>query len=254
MLFDLTNPTGAGKATGILTVPLTQQMDLQLAQRAAYTASDLVVITAGSNDVFELAKTFSPSVTALITSGQSSSAAQAQVVNSINQAVVLAANELVDLIDKKILAKGALNVLMLTNGDTAGTPTAALADATVPGSSVLLSQWIKLHNDTVAAGIAVKKLAVFSVNIDDLTKLVLAKPTDYGFSNVTTPICDVTKIALATGGLVTDGNSLVCTANTLKAGSDINTWLYADTAHYGVTMHKVIADFVTKQLRTQGWI
>ena len=39
-------------------------------------------------------------------------------------------------------------------------------------------------------GIAVKKLAVFSVNIDDLTKLVLAKPTDYGFSNVTTPICD----------------------------------------------------------------
>jgi outer membrane lipase/esterase len=236
----ITSPTGIGKAQGLLTVPVVQQMDFQLVQKASYGSGDLVIVASGPNDVYALADS--------ITSAPA--AAQAQAISDARTAIAAAGNELVDAIEKKILAKGASYVVVLRSDDVTGTPTATNAG---PTNAALLTQFIKLLNDTIDAGIASKKLNVFTIDPNTLTTKVLATPANYGISNTTQSACDPAKISTVSGGLVTTGSALLCTASTIAAGANPDTWMYADSAHYASRMHKLLADFVIAELTTKGW-
>jgi outer membrane lipase/esterase len=246
----ITNPAGTGKSQGLLTVPVVQQMDLQLAQKSAYTPGDLVIVASGPNDVYIQGEALAAATTALIGTGLSPAAAQTQALANGAAAVVQAGNELVDAIDKKIIAKGASYVVVIASDDILGTPTAASIG---PANTAVISGWIKLFNETVAAGIKAKNLALVSIDMNALTKDVLANPANYGMTNTTTTACDPAKIAVASGGLNTTGSSLLCTANTLRTGADADTWMYADTSHYASRMHKIISDYVVSQLAAKGW-
>jgi outer membrane lipase/esterase len=236
----ISNSAGIGKAQGLLTVPVVQQMDLQLVQKSSYGSSDLIVVASGSNDVYALADS--------ITTAPAS--AQPQAIADARIAIALAGNELVDAIERKLFAKGASYVVLLTSDDVTGTPTATIAG---PTNAALLTQFIKLLNDTVASGIASKKLNVLSIDTNSLTQKVLANPGNYGITNTSQYVCDPAKISAVSGGLVTTGSSLLCSANTVLAGANPDTWMYADSAHYATRMHKVLADFVIAELATKGW-
>jgi outer membrane lipase/esterase len=246
----ITNPNGVGKSLGILTVPVVQQMDLQLLQKASYTANDLVVVASGPNDVYVLADGIAAASASLVATGVAPATAQAQVLQGVSTAVVAAGNELVDAVEKKILAKGAAYVMMLTSDDILGTPTAASIGAT---NTAIVSQLIGLLNSTIADGVKAKNLNVLMIDTNSFTKLVLADPTAYGIANKADVACDPAKIAVVSGGLVTTGSSLLCTSNTLKAGVNADTWMYADTNHYAPRMHKLLSDYVVSQLTTKGW-
>jgi outer membrane lipase/esterase len=246
----ITNPTGEGKSSGLLTVPVVQQMDLQLAQKANYTASDLVIVASGPNDVYALARGIEPTTASLVASGVALDAAKTQALQGVSAAVVIAGNELVDAIEKKIMAKGATYVAILSSDDIAGTPTAASLS---PENAATVSKLIALLNNTIADGIKAKNLAVVTIDTNSFTKLVLADPAAYGIANKTDAACDPTKIAVASNGLVKDGNALLCNASTLKAGANADTWMYADTVHYASRMHKLLSDFFVSQLATKGW-
>jgi outer membrane lipase/esterase len=246
----ITNPNGANKSLGLLTVPVVQQMDLQLAQKASYTANDLVIVASGPNDVYVLADGIAAATASLVASGTSPSSAQAQVLQGVNTAVVAAGNELVDAIEKKIFAKGAVYVALLTSDDINGTPFAASIGA---ANTVIVSQLINLLNSTIADAIKAKNLNVLTIDTNSFTKLVLANPADYGIANKIDPACDPAKITAISSGLVTTGNALLCSASTLKAGVNADTWMYADTLHYAPRMHKLLSDYVSTQLASKGW-
>jgi outer membrane lipase/esterase len=246
----ITDPNGEGKSLGLLTVPVVQQMDLQLLQKVCYTASDLVIVASGPNDVYVQAGGIASKTATLVASGVAPAAAQAQVLQSVSAAVVVAGNELVDAIEKKIVAKGASYVALLTSDDINGTPTAASIGA---ANTVIVSQLISLLNSTIADGIKAKNLNVVTVDTNSFTKQVLADPAAYGIANKTDAACDPAKIAIASNGLVTTGNSLLCSSSTLKTGANADTWMYADTAHYAPRMHKLLSDYVLSQLSAKGW-
>jgi outer membrane lipase/esterase len=246
----ITNPNGVSKSLGLLTVPVVQQMDLQLAQKSSYSANDLVIVASGPNDVYVLADGIAATTAALVATGVAPATAQAQALQGVSAGVVTAGNELVDAIEKKILAKGATYVAILTSDDIVGTPTAAGLGAT---NTAIVSQLIALLNSTIADGIKAKNLAVVTIDTSSFTKLVLADPAAYGIANKTDAACDPAKIALATNGLVTTGNALLCSAATLKAGANADTWMYADTAHYASRMHKLLSEFVVRELAIKGW-
>src|SRR6185369_11484766 len=81
-------------------------------------------------------------------------------------------------------------------------------------------------------------------------------PAKYGFVNNTVPACDAAKISAITGGKVTDGSSLFCSAtpgapyNGLRTGADVTTWQFADSVHPTTGGHKIVSDYVTQQLRS----
>jgi len=68
------------------------------------------------------------------------------------------------------------------------------------------------------------------------------------------------KIAVITGGQITDGSSLFCSAtpgapfNGLRDGADINTWQFADSVHPTKGGHKLISDTGLQQLKSYGWV
>jgi outer membrane lipase/esterase len=209
-----------------------------------------VIVASGPNDVYVLADGIAATTAASVASGVAPVTAQALAVQGVSTAIVTAGNELVDAIEKKILAKGASYVVLLTSDDINGTPTAASIG---PANTAIVSQLIALLNSTIADGIKAKNLNVATIDTNSFTKLVLADPAAYGIANKTDAACDPAKIAIATGGLVTTGNALLCSAATLKTGANADTWMYADTAHYAPRMHKLLSDFVVQQLAAKGW-
>ncbi len=246
----ITNPNGGGKSQGLLTVPVVQQMDLQLTQKAAYTASDLIIVAAGPNDVYLLGDGVAAATTNLVATGLSAAAAQAQALANVDTGVKAAANELVDAIEKKLLAKGAQYVVMVTADEITGT---AFAARIGPTNTALVSSWIKLLNDTVAAGIKARNLNVLTIEASTFSQPILSDLPKNGFANSKDPACDPAKIQVNSGGLIRDGSAIICNASTLKAGVDAATWLYADELHYASRMHKLLADYVLAEMTKKGW-
>jgi phospholipase/lecithinase/hemolysin len=73
------------------------------------------------------------------------------------------------------------------------------------------------------------------------------------------PTCDAAKIAVITGGAITDGSSLFCNSdavpwNGIRDGADVNTWLFADGVHPTTKGHKLLSDAILGQLKAFGWI
>jgi phospholipase/lecithinase/hemolysin len=87
-----------------------------------------------------------------------------------------------------------------------------------------------------------------------------ANPEKYGFVNNTVPACDAAKIAVITGGAITDGSSLFCNGtpgvpfNGLRAGADVNTWQFADGVHPTTGGHRLISETALQLLKSFGWI
>jgi len=258
----VSNPDGIGKASGALTVPLTTQIANHLGRVGSFKANDLVLVFGGNNDAFvqfaafttAAAQAQADAMAGKITPDQANQLAFAAQQAAL-QGMKTAAQELSNAIVTQILGKGAKYVLVLATLDAANTPFGATLPAEVRPVLSQLSQNFNLWLRDGLTGQPVQLIDPESAFFDPIR----ADPAKFGVANSTVPTCDAAKIAVITGGAITDGSSLFCNSdavpwNGIRDGADVNTWLFADGVHPTTKGHKLLSDAILGQLKAFGWI
>ncbi|MBL0149326.1 MAG: SGNH/GDSL hydrolase family protein [Ideonella sp.] len=258
----VTDPNGIGKSGGALTVPVVTQITNHIARFGGFKSSDLILVFAGSNDVFTQFGTFVAKATQIQTdaaqgklSADAANAALFEAQTVAQAGMKQAALELSGYVKTQILAKGGKYVAVLALIDIAGTP----FGATVPPSvKPVLTDLSRIFNLWLRDGLTdqpVQIVDTFALVADRLTNA-----SKYGITNTTGMACSAAKISVLTGGKITDGSSLFCNAtpgapfNGLTAGADANTWYFADSVHPTTGGHKVLSDAIIAQLKSYGWL
>jgi outer membrane lipase/esterase len=258
------SPVAAAQAAGIglMALPVVNQMANHLTNvGGSYSGKELVTVFAGGNDIFlnlngvsaaaaggagavgaaQFAG-WSPAVQSTVAAGG------AAAVNAAAQAAVAgmgqAATELVAAINTQVLGKGAKYVVVLNVPDVSTTPFAATLDASTKG---LLVNMATTFNNTLSQGLAGKP-GILLVDAYTQGRDQVANPSQYALSNVTTPACSKTSPANPLAG-----SSLACTASSLIPG-DTSKYLFADDVHLTPYGYGLLAQFVTKNLATAGWL
>lgn len=242
----VTDINGIGHSTGALTIPMKTQMDNHLAANGSYKPTDLVFVYGGNNDVFAQAGYVNYVVTqASMAPGAtpaSIAAAAQQAQQTAGLAMATAATELAGYVRDKILAKGAQYVVVMNLPDSSATP---YGQSLSPSGQQLLTGLVGAFNTTFQKAIADLALNVLVVDANAANKDVFSNSVQYGVSNFTTPVCDLTKIP--------GQSSLFCNSSTLIASANAN-YLFADGVHPTTFGHKLFADYVTLQLAKKGWL
>jgi len=239
LLFNPTDPTTAGNALGALTIPVHDQMQNYVNHDKTFSATSLVTVMAGANDVFIQTAT----VQAEIAGGMP----QATAVSGAITAMTTAADELVADISSMILANGATHVVVVNIPDASLTPQAI---ASGPAGQALTKQLIVAFNTELAtklpAGPSLLLVDSFTTSEQQVSNMA-----QFGLTNVTTPVC-------------TSTSSLLCTKNTLiaavapaassAAATLANTYEYADGVHPTPYGYRLLAELVGEQMAIKGWL
>jgi outer membrane lipase/esterase len=235
----VTDPNGIGKSGGALTVPLATQVANHLARFTSFDSDDIVFVWSNNH---------------LLTNFGAYSQGLPEATAIAN--IETAATELAALVKDQIVAKGATRVAVMLLPDIASMP--AYNQLPPQANTGLLAQLATAFNATITAALA--GVDVRYIDMQTLFIDVRANPSKYGLTNITAAACDPAKIAAVTGGRITDGSALFCNAaagqpfNTMKAGANASTWLYADGVHPTTGGHKVIADYVFGKIKDFGWV
>ncbi|WP_425257759.1 lipase [Rubrivivax sp. RP6-9] len=254
----ITDPVGYNHAGGLLTVPVKTQIANHLAGFGSFKASDLILISAGFNEVFVVFEgQYVPAVLAAQAKLRAGTITEDQfkalvfdAQTQAQSAMKTAALELADLIRNEILAKGGKYVAVTDLLDMSLTPEAAALPEALRPMLKTLPETFELWLREGLAGQAVQVLHAHAFFHN-----VIKDPSAYGFVNVTTPACDAARMPASARG-----SALFCNAtplapyNALADGADVNTWFFADLNHPTTGGHKAFSDAVLAQLRSFGWI
>jgi outer membrane lipase/esterase len=258
----VTDPNGIGKDTGALTVPVVAQIANHLARFGDFKDSDLVLVWAGSNDVFVQFGGFAAAAAQLqadaaagrITADQANQgvfAAQTEAQAAMKQAAL----ELAAYVREGILAHGARYVAVVTLPDIGDTPFGMSLPASARG---VLTDLSRIFNLWLTEGLTHQPVRL--IDAYGAFKALNGDPASAGFSNATVAACDPAKFSAITGGRVTDGSPLFCNSTVgapyygLRDGADPLTWLYADDVHPTTGGHRAIAQTFAEQLAGFGWL
>ncbi len=260
----VTDPNGIGRnnGAGALTVPMVKQIANHLAAFGSFKSTDLILVWGGNNDVFVQFGAFAAAAGVI----QANAAAGKITADQANRQLYdaqtaaqygmkTAAQELTGYVRDQILAKGGKYVAVFNLNDSSQTPFGSTLDASARGVLVTLVDTFNLWLRDGLTGLPVQWVDQNSTGKDEY-----ANPAKYGLVNNAVPTCDAAKISAITGGAVADGSSLFCNAtpgmpyNGLRAGANVDTWLFADGVHPTRGGHKLISNFVTSQLKAFGWI
>lgn len=266
------------------------QMD---AAAAGLTASDVVMVDGGGNDLADLTGAYlgiSQSATGLntylallgtmlpqatlgaILGATPNQTTLGTAAGAYAQAVgkSLAAN-----VKTKILAKGITKVIVVNSADITVTPrfravlagiAATQGTATSEAVRGAVLAWTKAFNDALAADLAGTSVQLFDLNAEGAK--IVANPVQFSFTNITTPACPK-----VTGGLdsVTGQASLsapatvaACNSASMSAASGIPVgetgadwwthYAYSDNFHPTPALHKLIGQAINLQLAKAGWL
>jgi phospholipase/lecithinase/hemolysin len=261
----VTNPIGIGndgKNGAALTVPVVTQVANHIARFGNFTASDLVLVFSGNNDVLyqhgaymQIAGLVAADLAAgRITAEQAAANIAAARAGALTE-MKNVARQLGALVRDNIIGKGAKYVAVMNIADISTTPYASTLSA--DNRALLQTMSAELNNWVVDS------LTGVPVRIYDSRAgfaAIVANPGSVGITNVTVPACDAAKISAITGGKVTDGSSLFCNAtpgvpfNGIRTGADVNTWFFADGVHPTTGGHVALGRAVLASLRSWGWI
>lgn len=258
----VTDPNGIGHAGGALTVPVVTQIANHLARFGSFKDSDLIVVWAGSNDVFTQFGAFTTAATQIQTDAATgkitADEAQLRLFNAQTAAqagMKAAAQDLARYVREQILAKGGKYVAVMNLADITNTP---FGNSLPPAVRPVLTDLSLIFNLWLRDGLTNQPVQL--VDSYAILKDSYTNPTKYGFVNNTVPACDSAKISAITGGKVTDGSSLFCNAtpgvpfNGLRTGADVNTWAFADGVHPTTGGHKALSDAFYAQFQSYGWL
>jgi phospholipase/lecithinase/hemolysin len=258
----VTDPNGIGKAGGALTVPVKTQIANHLARFGSFTANDLVVVFGGNNDAFTQFGIFAAKAAQIQADAQAGRITPEQAQQLLLDAQLAgfeemkkAGLELAGYVKSDILAKGGKYVAVWNLPDSVMTPFGQSLPAQV---RPVLTGMIDIFNLWLREGLTDQPVRLVDANAS--FRDAYMNPAKYGFTNNTVPACDAAKIAVITGGQITDGSSLFCNAtpgvpfNGLRDGADVNTWQFADGVHPTTGAQKVISDTALQQLKSFGWV
>jgi outer membrane lipase/esterase len=178
-------------------------------------------------------------------------------------AMTLAATQLANAV-KDLQTKGAQVVTVLNIPDASQSPSALATITYNPDKTVkdnasqqlflaLTTQFNTTLKTALESTPGVMRPGVVYVDAFAENQRQVASPADYGLSNVTATACNLNLPGniLAKAGEPDSGSSLVCNTNNLKPG-DVSRYLFADGVHPTPYGHKLIADFVIKNLKAAG--
>jgi phospholipase/lecithinase/hemolysin len=258
----VTDPNGIGKAGGALTVPVKTQIANHLARFGNFTANDLIVVFGGNNDAFVQFGAFAAKAAQIQADAQAGRITSDQAQQLLLDAQLAgfeemkkAGLELAGYVKSDILAKGGRYVAVWNLPDSALTP---FGQAVPAQARPVLTAMIDIFNLWLREGLTDQPVRLVDANT--YFRDAYLNPGKYGFTNNTVPTCDAAKIAVITGGQVTDGSSLFCNAtpgvpfNGLRDGADVNTWQFADSVHPTTGGHKVLSDTALQELKSYGWV
>ena len=239
-LFNPTDPTTAGNALGALTIPVHDQIvNYQTNVSPTFSATALVTVLAGANDVFVQTAT----VQAKVTAGEP----QQQAIGESVAAMTKAADDLAGDVNTMILAKGATHVVVINIPDASLTPSAVQSGASGQALTKLLVQTFNTElASKLQAGPSLLLVDAFTASEDQATN-----KAQYGLTDVSTSVC-------------TSSSSLLCTKNTLIAAvapaasaapaTAANTFEYADGVHPTPYGYRLLAELVSEQMAIKGWL
>ncbi len=153
--------------------------------------------------------------------------------------VTLAAKELADAV-KSIVSSGAKRVVVMNIPDASQAP-GTTSEARPLTAAMLNAFNSKLKSELTGAN-SVLLLDVFTEN-----QKQFATPAQFGLTNVKDKVCKVDSVTNPTG------SSLFCNSSNVIAG-DTSRYLFADGVHPTPYGHKLLAQFVTKELVLAGWL
>ena len=263
------NPDGIGHAQGALTIPVTQQVRNYHAQFGAFNPSQLITVFAGNNDVFAALANLSTQVQSAVTEAvveaaqagspltqdQIAAVQQRATLHALKvaQSTVAAAADQLAAVVQKIIAMGGRYVMVYTLPDSSLSPFGqSLSGGTTCNNQdpaqpcYILSRLVKVFNQRLLnqlQGRPVKMIDGYA-----LFNQEVAQPAQFGFTNVTTPWCNMQLVP----------SSLLCNVNTPNAAagaspSNLGSWLFADTVHPTPAGYQVIAAATLQAMAGFGW-
>ena len=228
--------TSAGAASTAQAL-IAQNVAAQIAQLegAGYTAAQIQALT----------PSITTQVTALVTQ-QVLAAAGVSTLESAAQAqasIIAAAQQEVKLIGQ-LQAAGVKNMLVFNLPNIGLTP-----DATEEGASAAaaLTGLSGLYNGELNAGIQQLGRGVIPVNTYALLNELIANPSAYGFTNVTTPACGVGSSSVQCGP---QGSGLPYT----YAPGTNETYLFADGVHPTLAADRLLSQAVLAEIAAPGQV
>lgn len=210
-----------GTGTAASAVDVTTQVNRYLAANGSFTQTQLVLLSAGANDVF------------YATDPSTATSANPQ------PAIVQAANDLATLA-QTMQAKGAVRLAVVNLPNMGKTLAAVGNEAALTGLSQLFNATLKSKLDA---------LGVQYVMIDSYTWIndTLANAASYGITNTTSPAC------LANPYVGGSTSSLFCSPATFATPTADMTYAFADGVHPTTKMHQLYGAFALKAVLAAGW-
>jgi phospholipase/lecithinase/hemolysin len=153
--------------------------------------------------------------------------------------VTLAAKELADAV-KSIVSSGAKRVVVMNIPDASQAP--GTSSEARPLTAAMLNAFNSKLKSELTGVNSVLLLDVFAEN-----QKQFATPEQFGLTNVKDKVCKVDSATNPTG------SSLFCNPTNVLAG-DTSRYLFADGVHPTPYGHKLLAQFVTKELVLAGWL
>ena len=196
--------------------PLTTQIDELLKASPNLNPNAIYTVWIGANDLLQ---NLTAASLGLITPAE----AQANVT----LAALQAAGQLA-----RLHAAGAEYIVVFNLPDVGKTPG---GQASGPAGAAAASALAGVFNSTLNNSIAGAGFHVIPVNAFKFFNEVLANPSSFGFTNVTTPAC-------------TTSSAITCTTSTLVAPGADKTYLFADPIHPTPAAHAIIAQLVESMI------
>ena len=267
----VTDPNGINHAAGPLTVPVKTQIERHLAKPSVggqFSASDLIVVWGGGNEIFAHFATFAAKVAVIAaTPGLSSDqvkaaalAAQLEAMDKVKTAALEEASYVKDL----ILAKGGKYVVVVNLPDFLDSPFGA-GMATNPATAAIapvLRALPEAFNLWLREGLTNQPVVL--LDAWTLVKQVKASPSTYGIANMSKPTCNFAKQDAILGVSLQSGRAMFCnvtpgtpfdmTDPVADPGVDPETWFFADDVHPSNGGSRVFATEFAKALKSYGWI
>jgi phospholipase/lecithinase/hemolysin len=153
-----------------------------------------------------------------------------------------AGKELADAV-KSMLANGAKKIVVLNIPDASKTPYGVSAGPQQQPLILAMTQSFNARLKAELAGVS----GVLFVDAFAENQKQFATPAQFGLTNVTDKVCKVDNVTNPSG------SSLFCNPSNVIAG-DTSRYLFADGVHPTPYGHKLLAQFVNKELVLAGWL
>lgn len=221
--------TSAVDAAGGAAPSVTQQITNFLAAGGTFGPTDVAVINGGFSDLI--------AEMAAVNSGAQTSTAMLANVGQEGRDLAAQVRRLVQAGAKYVLVTGVVNMGF--------TPWAASI-----GQTSLLSQASGKFNDELVVSMVDLGTNVLYLDAAFFYNLMNTTASNYGFTNVTSPVCTTTDPGPGIGIGLGQINSSLCTSATV-GGQDYSKFLYSDAVYSTPSAHRQFGDYAYSRIHAR---